>query len=80
MQVGAPYLHAGNARTLEELFDALFVGHHGALADAGFLQGAGAVAARDALVQYLLSIDESTATVALPSSAGADGGDFCQSP
>lgn len=80
MQVGAPYLHAGNARTLEELFDALFVGHHGALADAGFLQGAGAVAARDALVQYLLSIDESTAAMALPSSAGAQGGDFCQAP
>jgi hypothetical protein len=80
MQVGAPYFHAGNARTLEELFDAIFEGHHGALADGGFLEGANAAAARDGLVQYVLSIDEGTAPLALPSSAGAEGGDFCQAP
>lgn len=80
MQVGAPYFHAGNARTLEELFDNLFAGHHGALAKSGFLTGATAAAEREALVQYLLSIDESQATVPLPGTPGVDGGDYCVSP
>jgi hypothetical protein len=80
MQVGAPYFHAGNARTLEELFDTIFEGHHGALASSGFLDGASAVASPDALVQDLLSIDEGAAPVALLSTPGAEGGDFCQAP
>ena len=80
MQVGAPFYHAGNARTLEELFDGIFAGHHGPLADDGFLSGGGAAAQRDALVHYLLSLDEASTPLALPASAGADGGDFCASP
>lgn len=79
-QVGAPFFHAGNARTLEESLDAIFVGHHGPLADVGFLTGASAAADREALVQYLLSIDEDAAQVALPAAAGAEGGDFCAPP
>jgi YVTN family beta-propeller protein len=78
-QVGAPYFHAGNARTLEELLKATFATHRAALADAGFLSGANASEQRDALVHYLLSIDETTVPVPLPA-AGASGGDFCALP
>jgi YVTN family beta-propeller protein len=81
MQVGAPYFHAGNARTLEELLDtALFAKHATILAEDGFLEGASAAADRAALVQYLLSIDESTPIKALPATAGAQGGSFCAAP
>ncbi|HZO16365.1 MAG TPA: hypothetical protein VFB62_23990, partial [Polyangiaceae bacterium] len=75
MQVGAPYFHAGNARTLEELLSELFDGHHAALS-AGFAPSADEV--RE-LVAYLLSIDEATTPFALPT-AGPDGGDFCAAP
>jgi hypothetical protein len=56
---GAPYFHAGNARTLEELFDPAFAPHYQALAP-GFL--AADSADRDSaihyLIAYLLSIDD----------------------
>jgi hypothetical protein len=78
--VGAPYLHAGQARTLEALFSPTFLTHAQAL-NAIFLDPSDAM--RDAkvsqLVQYLLSIDADTAVEPLPS-AGATGGDFCAPP
>jgi cytochrome c peroxidase len=82
LSVGAPFFHAGNARTLEEVFDsATFARHHQALAP-GFLADP---ATRDAqvaqLVAYLLSIDESTALEPIPttSAQGAPTNyDFCQ--
>lgn len=55
---GGPYFHAGNARTLEELFDPAFAGHHLALGGQ-----APTPAELLALVSYLLSIDESDASV-----------------
>jgi YVTN family beta-propeller protein len=76
LQVGAPYFHAGNARSLEELFNAMFVGHHNAL---------GAVfsptpATVKQLVAYLLSIDGSATALALPAGPSAEGGDICHYP
>jgi YVTN family beta-propeller protein len=78
MAAGAPYLHAGNARSLEALFSDNFAQHHQALA-ANFLTESDPnkhdqqVAA---LVQYLLSIDEQTAYPSLPGT-GASGGSLC---
>ncbi|HKP62729.1 MAG TPA: hypothetical protein VJV78_38600 [Polyangiales bacterium] len=75
---GAPYLHAGNARTLEALFTDTFALHHQALS-ANFLTEAdpkvrGQLVGQ--LVQYLLSIDELTAYPAVPG-IGASGGSLC---
>lgn len=75
MQVGAPFFHAGNARTLEELLSSLFSGHHAALTP-GWTPSGQDVAH---LVAYLSSIDESTTPWPLPA-IGADGGDFCVAP
>jgi sugar lactone lactonase YvrE len=78
LQVGAPYFHAGNARTLEELLSTTFQAHTEALT-----QGADPVSTQanvDALVAYLLSIDESTPPLASPTTPGADGGGFCAAP
>lgn len=70
---GGPYFHAGNARTLEELFEPIFAGHHDALADvtSGSLVVPAVALTRtevQALVSYLLSIDESddSETIAVP--------------
>jgi len=78
MQVGAPYLHAGGAATLESLFSPTFVDHYGTLAP-NFLKESNPAerAARvEELVQFILSIDEAAPTTAIPA-AGAGGGDFC---
>jgi hypothetical protein len=75
---GAPYLHAGNARTLESLFSETFAQHHQALS-ANFLtetQASEREQQISALVQYLLSIDEDTAYPGLPG-IGASGGSLC---
>ncbi|NUO53272.1 MAG: hypothetical protein HOV80_30865 [Polyangiaceae bacterium] len=78
MSVGAPYFHAGNARTLEEMFGELFASHHRALSpDASFLLSD---TDRTALVAYLLSIDESTMPIPGPATPGANGGSFCAFP
>ncbi|HSO36776.1 MAG TPA: hypothetical protein VLT33_29825 [Labilithrix sp.] len=75
----APYFHAGNARTLEGVLSSAFADHHGALNPA-FLADAGTAAAkREALVQFLLSIDQDTAPIPLPA-LGSEGGDFCDAP
>ncbi len=64
MGLGAPYFHAGNARTLEELFDVIFQAHYQAHS-ANFLTAMGA--ARDAqvrqIVAFVLSIDDDTMPV-----------------
>lgn len=77
MATGAPYLHAGNARTLEALFGDTFRSHHQALA-VNFLDPSDTQAAsqRDALVQFVLSIDDAAETVGLPP-LGPKGGDLC---
>lgn len=73
LSVGAPYFHAGNARTLEEVFDAAtFARHHQALA-ADFLSDPLQRAQQlQELVAFLLSIDETTAIAPVP-----DTDDFC---
>jgi YVTN family beta-propeller protein len=73
MQLGAPYFHAGNARTLEELASTLFAAHHGAL-NASFAPTAAEVAQ---LTAFILSIDEDGVPYVTPATAGADGGTFC---
>lgn len=77
MSVGAPYLHAGQVRTLEALFASPFDAHREAL-KSGFL--AAGTPDRDlkiaALVEFLLSIDESAETIATPA-LGPTGGTFC---
>jgi hypothetical protein len=73
--VGAPYLHAGGARSLEELFTDTFLTHHRALS-ANFLIGADAEARRLEMIHFLLSIDDSTANVAVPA-VGVTGGKLC---
>ncbi len=74
VQVGAPYFHAGNARTLEELFSPTFGAHWKALTkNANFLVQNGDVAK---LVAYLLSIDADKPDLAIPVT-GAQGGNFC---
>lgn len=76
MQIGAPYFHAGNARTLEELFDNMFAAHHQSAVAQVFTIDA---TKRRQLVAYLLAIDEDEATVAIPAK-GANGGDICFYP
>ncbi len=80
MATGAPYLHAGNARTLEALLGDTFRAHHQALAT-NFLDpsDAQATAQRDALVQFVLSVDASAEVVPLPA-LGPKGGDLCRTP
>jgi DNA-binding beta-propeller fold protein YncE len=72
-QVGAPYFHAGNARSLEEALSSTFLGHHQSAIAAVFNPSAAQV---KQLVAYLLSIDESTTPFAIPA-AGNTGGDLC---
>jgi cytochrome c peroxidase len=62
---GAPYFHAGNARTLEEVFDPAFEAHYQALSENFLLAGDRATQIRQ-IVAFLLSIDEDTAAVAAP--------------
>lgn len=59
LAVGAPFFHAGNARTLEEIFDSTFAAHYQALAPPGFLENQ--LTRYDQitkLVAFLLSLDE----------------------
>jgi cytochrome c peroxidase len=80
MSLGAPYLHAGQVRTLEALFTDTFGGHHKALAptflDALDPQRDHKVAA---LVQYVLSIDNDTPAIPIPA-LGPGGGVLCATP
>ncbi len=82
LSTGAPYLHAGQATTLESLFSATFAQHHAGPLAPNFLSETDPKV-REANVQkliaFLLSIDEDTTTVPIPA-AGATGGDFCAAP
>jgi YVTN family beta-propeller protein len=62
MVTGAPYFHAGAARTLEEALDDVFARHHRALSE-NFTPSP---VERQQLAAYLLSIDEETAPVTPP--------------
>jgi YVTN family beta-propeller protein len=76
LQVGAPYFHAGNARTLEEALSSTFQGHYQSPVAQVFNPTATQV---QQLVAYLLSIDGSTTPTAIPV-LGAGGGDLCLYP
>lgn len=78
VSTGAPYMHAGNARTLEALLASQFSAHHQALAPNFLLESNQDTVQEqiDALVQYLLSIDEQTYPLDLPK-PGAGGGALC---
>ncbi len=77
LSVGAPYFHAGNARTLEELFDPdTFARHHQALVPK-FLSGEGRAGKIAQLISFLLSIDEQTA-LETESTPAATLHDFCR--
>lgn len=72
LALGAPYLHHGQARTLDDLFsNANFVTHTQAGA-ANFLTGGTAPQDRADLINYLLSIDATTTEVTV--TAGFDTG------
>jgi hypothetical protein len=74
MQTGAPYFHAGNARTLEELFDeGLFSGHHRSAIAQVFSP---TQATLRQLVAFILAIDEDEAPLPIPVK-GPTGGDLC---
>jgi hypothetical protein len=75
---GAPYLHAGNTRTLEALLSETFETHHRALAPNFLAETDPDVVQKqvDQLVQFLLSIDETTEPLAIPA-PGAAGGELC---
>ncbi len=80
LQSGAPYFHAGNARTLEEVFadDATvsFKGHFQSPVAQIFAPNAAQV---KQLVAYLMSIDEDEQSFVIPAK-GAKGGDLCFYP
>ena len=78
LATGAPYLHGGNARTLEALLASTFAVHTHALAP-NFLTDTDPALVKakvNSLVQYLLSIDEDTPYAAIPN-PGAAGGSLC---
>ena len=69
MTTGAPYFHAGNARTLEEAFATTFERHYRAMST-NFLQDGDRGAQVRQLVAFLLSIDDDAAAVAPPTTLG----------
>jgi hypothetical protein len=71
--VGAPYFHAGNARTLEEGLSTMFLEHHQSAVANIFNPDATQV---KQLVAYILSIDEDEPSFAIPAK-GNSGGDLC---
>ena len=76
LSIGAPYYHAGNARTLEETFDPIFKGHFQSPIAAVFSPTATQI---KQLTAFLLSIDGSTASIAVPAK-GSTGGVLCIPP
>jgi hypothetical protein len=67
--LGAPYFHAGNARTLEEVFDDVFEAHHGAIVHEFLADPLTRFDRIRSLVSYLLSIDDDSAAPSVPSSS-----------
>ena len=76
LQVGAPYFHAGNARTLEEALSSTFQGHYQSPVAQVFTPTPTQV---QQLVAYILSID-GTVTAPAKQTLGASGGDICHYP
>jgi hypothetical protein len=80
MGTGAPYFHAGNARTLEEALSDLFRTHHQAF-NPNFLLGSADAAVRAASVRqlaaFLVSIDDQTTAVPFPTISGVTTVDLC---
>jgi DNA-binding beta-propeller fold protein YncE/mono/diheme cytochrome c family protein len=70
MALGAPYLHHGQARTLEELFSDPKWEDHLRAANPVFLTGSGAARQRQDLINFILSIDAKTKEQPVP--AGFD--------
>jgi hypothetical protein len=66
LAVGAPYFHAGNARSLEESFDDNFKGHHQSITSTFLAQAEEHDERLQSLVEFLLSIDASTSSEAVP--------------
>lgn len=80
VQVGAPYFHAGQVRTLEGLLSNTFAAHREALSSGFLAEGSpGREGKLAALVAYVLSIDEDAEVIAIPA-LGPSGGDFCKAP
>jgi DNA-binding beta-propeller fold protein YncE len=80
MGSGAPFFHAGNARTLEEALDTTFRTHHQAMAS-NFLDVTDSNRARDVrqLTAFLVSIDDDTTPIALPATiSGVGNPDLCR--
>ncbi len=69
---GAPYFHAGNARTLEELLSDIFASHHSALNPNLTWD----VVKRRQMIAFLLSIDEDTDVIPTPTAPPYDGLEF----
>lgn len=72
LALGAPFFHAGNARTLEELFDDAFASHHRNPAIAVPSDFLSEPSDLGYLIEFLLSLDENTPTEQIPSEM-----DFC---
>jgi DNA-binding beta-propeller fold protein YncE len=79
VSTGAPYMHAGNVRTLEALFSSTFETHFRALAPNLLTETDPSEVEKNiaALVQYLLSIDEDATYPEGPAYPGAGGGSLC---
>lgn len=75
LQTGAPYLHHGQAKTLVDLFTDTKWQAHWQAGNPNFLTGATAAQDRTDLINFLLSIDSTTAEQAVP--AGFAGGCAC---
>jgi cytochrome c peroxidase len=75
-QIGGPFFHAGNARTLEELFTSRFSGHYQSAVAQVFSPDATQLRQ---LVAFLLSIDESTTAFLIPAKSNT-GGVLCFYP
>jgi YVTN family beta-propeller protein len=63
---GAPYFHAGNARSLEEVFSDTFAAHHRAYSPNFLTNPATRETELRQLVAFLLSIDSDTPTITAP--------------
>jgi YVTN family beta-propeller protein len=76
LQVGAPYFHAGNARSLEESLSSTFTGHFQSPVAQVFAPTPLEI---QQLVAFMLSIDGDTQAPAVPA-LGSSGGDICHYP
>lgn len=79
MQVGAPFFHAGNARTLEELLSKTFEGHHKSALASVFTINETQL---KQLVSFVLSLDEDVKDADIPviPTKGQNGGVLCFYP